>query len=76
MLCCAQAGEDPPRDRLRAAARLVGNHEAVTRFAARGCGREGRRPVTAPLSDPTATPGKAHLSAVDTGSPLLPLHAL
>ena len=30
------AGEDPPLDRLRAAARLVDNHEAVARFAARG----------------------------------------
>ena len=55
------AGEDPPLDRLRAAAQLVGNHGAVTRFAARGCGREGRRPVSAPLSDPSATPGEEHI---------------
>lgn len=61
------AGEDPLLDRLRAAAQLVGNHGAVTRFAARGCGREGRRPVSAPLSDPSATPGEEHIDAVDAG---------
>ena len=33
------AGEDIDRDKLRAAARLVDNHEAVTKFAARGCGK-------------------------------------
>ena len=35
------AGEDPPLDRLRAAMRLVNNHKAVVRFAARGCGSPG-----------------------------------
>lgn len=60
-------GEDPPLDRLRAAARLVGNHEAVARFAARGCGSEGRRPVSAPLSDPTARPGEESVPDVDAG---------
>ncbi|CAL8471991.1 g11533 [Coccomyxa elongata] len=60
-------GENPVLDRLRAAARLVGNHEAVVRFAARGCGKPGRRPVSAPLSDPTATPGETYLDAVDAG---------
>lgn len=62
------AGEDPALDRLRAAARLVGNHGAVVRFAARGCGQPGRRPVSAPLSDPTATPGETYLDAVDAGA--------
>ena len=52
-------------DRLRAASRLVENHEAVVRFAARGCGKAGRRPVAAPLADPTATPGEAYVPAVD-----------
>lgn len=61
------AGEDPALDTLRAAARLVGNREAVARFAARGCGRPGRRPVSAPLADPTAEPGEAYLPAVDAG---------
>lgn len=62
------AGEDPPIDMLRAAARLVGNHAAVTRFAARGCGRPGRRPVSAPLADPSAEPGEAHMPSVDAGA--------
>lgn len=61
------AGEDPPLDRLRAAMRLVSNHEAVVRFAARGCGSPGRRPVSAPLSDPTAKPGEVYLPDVDAG---------
>ena len=64
------SGEDPPGDRLRAAQRLVGNHKAVVRFAARGCGAEGRRPVAAPLSDPSATPGEDYLDAVDTSEGL------
>ena len=58
-------GEDPSRDRLEAAAKLIGNHAAVTRFAARAVGSPGSRPVSAPLSDPTAKPGEAHLPAVD-----------
>ena len=51
-------------DRVEAAAKLVGNHDAVTRFAARGCGKAGAAP-SPPLSDPTAVPGEAHLPAVD-----------
>ena len=61
------AGEAPELDRLRAAHRLVENHEAVVKFAARACGQEGRPPVNAPLSDPYAKPGMQHLDAVDAG---------
>ena len=60
-------GEDPDMDRLRAVQRLVDNHEAVTKFAARGCGQQGSPPVNAPLSDPNARPGMDHLHAVDAG---------
>jgi glutathione S-transferase len=60
-----EAGEAPERDRLEAAARLVGNAAAVVRFAARGCGAPGTRPVAAPLADPTARPGEAYLGDVD-----------
>lgn len=58
-------GEDPARDRLRAAAKLVGNHEAVTKFALRGVGKPGPRPVSAPLADPTAIPGMEYVVEVD-----------
>ena len=61
------AGEDPDMDRLRAVQRLVNNHEAVAKFAARGCGQQGSPPVNAPLSDPYAKPGMQHLEAVDAG---------
>jgi glutathione S-transferase len=65
--------EDPPVDRLRAAVRLISNHEAVARFAARGCGSEGKPPVTAPLSDPNAQAGTQYIPAVDAGRLALPL---
>jgi len=48
--------ETPHKDRLEAAAKMVCNHEAIVRFAARGAGKKGSRPVRAPLADPTATP--------------------
>ena len=44
---------------------LVSNHAAVARFAARGCGRRGDKPVSAPLSDPTARPDDEYVPAVD-----------
>ena len=64
---CFIPGESPELDKLRAVHRLVENHEAVTKFAARGCGQQGSPPVNAPLSDPYAKPGMQYLDAVDAG---------
>lgn len=58
-------GENPPLDRLQAAARMVANHGPLVGFALRGPGRPGPRPVSAPLADPTAIPAKEHSDAVD-----------
>lgn len=58
-------GEQPQLDRLQAAARLVNNHAAVARFAARGAGQPGSRPVSAPLADPSATAADQHVPAMD-----------
>lgn len=60
-------GEDPPRDRLAAAARLVGNGAAVTRFAARGApgGKRGVPPAVAPLADPFAVADESAIEGVD-----------
>ena len=52
------AADNPPADALEAAARLVGNHDAITKFMLRGPGKRGPRPVRAPLSDPTAIPAE------------------
>ena len=68
-------GDSPEKDRLEACLRLVKNHGLVTRFAARGCGQPGRRPVSAPLSDPTAQPGESYLPDVDAALRLV-AHAL
>ena len=53
----------------QAAARLVQNREAVTKFCLRGApgGKRGPRPVSAPLCDPTAVPALEHLPAADAG---------
>ena len=49
--------ENPEKDRLEAALQLVGNFENVTRFACRGASTTpARKRVSAPLSDPYATP--------------------
>ena len=71
MLDICAAGEDPDLDKLRAVHRLVENHEAVVKFAARGCGQQGSPPVNAPLSDPNAKPGMQYVDAVDAGQSLI-----
>ncbi|GMH39233.1 hypothetical protein BSKO_07131 [Bryopsis sp. KO-2023] len=57
-------GESPPVDRFLAGKRLVENRVAVTKFALRGCGEEGR-PVMAPLSNPNAIPNEDYHQDVD-----------
>lgn len=59
------SGDNAPVDTLEAAARLVRNSRAVARFAARGPGQPGPRPVSAPLADPTAIPAEEWIPAVD-----------
>jgi glutathione S-transferase len=56
---------DDARDRVEAAARLVANHGAVVRFALRGAGQPGARPVSAPLADPSAVPAMQYERAAD-----------
>jgi hypothetical protein len=43
----------------------VGNHAAVVKFALRGAGETGARPVSAPLADPTALAALQHQPAMD-----------
>ena len=58
--------ENPEKDRLEAALQLVGNFENVTRFACRGASTTpARKRVSAPLSDPYATPNEDYVEAVD-----------
>lgn len=58
-------GERPAEDRLEAAAKMVQNHTALVRFALRGPGKPGPRPVSAPLADPSALPAMEHEAAMD-----------
>lgn len=58
------AGEEPSLDKYLAAKRLVENRAAVTKFACRGYGEDGR-PVMAPLSSPNATPNEDTAPAVE-----------
>ena len=56
----AQAGANR-----EAVERVSANHEAIIRFAARGAGKPGVPPVSAPLADPNAIPNAAVQVAVD-----------
>ncbi|GAX25121.1 glutathione S-transferase [Fistulifera solaris] len=56
---------DEASARREAAERLSANHIAIVRFAARGAGRKGMPPVSAPLADPNAVPSEAVIGSVD-----------
>jgi len=56
-------GEEAARH--EAAFKLCANHEAVAKFAARGCGKEGAKKFQAPLADPYAVPNEAYVPRVD-----------
>lgn len=43
----------------------VVNHDAVVKFALRGAGQSGPRPVSAPLADPTGVAAIQHTAAMD-----------
>jgi len=60
-------GEEPERDVLHAAYRLIFNHEAVVRFSLRGPGTPGQPPVSAPLADPNALAATQYHDAADAG---------
>lgn len=59
------AGDDLMHARFVAASKLIHNHSAIVRFALRGAGSPGPRPVTAPLADPTAIPNMEYEEQVD-----------
>uniref|UniRef100_A0A7S0LIK9 GST N-terminal domain-containing protein n=1 Tax=Coccolithus braarudii TaxID=221442 RepID=A0A7S0LIK9_9EUKA len=58
-------GQDDDSARREAAERLLANWKAVSRFSARGVGKRGFPPVSAPLSDPNAGVGENLLPQVD-----------
>jgi len=58
-------GDNPQRDTAEAAARMVRNHAAIVKFALRGPGKPGPRPVSAPLADPTAIAAEEWTAAGD-----------
>ena len=58
------AGDDRAAQR-EAVERISANFEAIVQFAARGAGRKGMPPVSAPLADPYAVPNSAVQSSVN-----------
>jgi glutathione S-transferase len=59
------AGDEKAAKR-EAVERLSANHVAVVAFAARGAGRKGMPPYSAPLADPNAVPNEAVKNGVNT----------
>ena len=59
-------GQEADAAKREAAERLIHNHAAVARFAARGLAGAGFPPVSAELSDPNAKPDDAALPLVST----------
>ncbi|CAJ1941335.1 unnamed protein product [Cylindrotheca closterium] len=59
-------GQDEAAAKREAVERLSFNHKAIVRFAARGAGKKGMPPYSAPLSDPNAVPGESVIGSVDT----------
>ena len=43
----------------------VAYHDAIVKFALRGAGQPGPRPVSAPLADPTGVAAVEHTAAMD-----------
>ena len=59
-------GQTADEARREAAERLLANHDAITRFAARGLAGPGFPPVSAPFSDPNAVADEAAVPLVGT----------
>lgn len=57
---------DEMASRREAVERVSANHEAIVKFAARGAGKKGMPPVSAPLADPNAVPSEAVEKSVDS----------
>ena len=53
--------EEAARDAVR---RTLSNFDAVVKFACRGAGSKGDRPVSAPLADPSAKPNETYTEIV------------
>ena len=58
-------GQDEDAAKREAVERLSYNNKAIVAFAARGAGRKGMPPFSAPLADPNAVPSDAVIGSVD-----------